>query len=150
MSKHSLVLDRALTHVLAGTDFRRKQNTWRRYADEVVQVLNLQKSRFGQQYYLNFGVWLRVLEEAKEPKEEQCHIRIRADEVAREGAGLPRLLDLDTEVPDRERRICECVSADVLPFAEQCCSIEGLRDLYKAGAFKRAMLTAATRALLEA
>lgn len=53
----------ALEDVLGPAGFTRKGDSWYRRSEEIVEVVNLQKSQWGAQFYLNYGIWLRALGE---------------------------------------------------------------------------------------
>jgi hypothetical protein len=66
---------------------------------ETTLVINLQKSRWGDTYYLNYGIWLSVLGRAANPKAHECHLTKRLS-----GTKLNAALDLETELSDAERQ----------------------------------------------
>jgi len=71
----------ALTSALGKFGFVRKGSTWNLQKEDVISVLNLQKSNYDSTYFINLGFWLRAIADVTFPKEEQCHIRARADDV---------------------------------------------------------------------
>lgn len=71
--------------------FLKKSNNWYWSNEEVVLVVNLQKSQYGEQYYVNCGVALNVFSDEKFPKEHLCDIRFR----------------LSAVVPKEQREECE-------------------------------------------
>jgi hypothetical protein len=73
----SSLLKEALSKTLEKYDCRRKTNSWYCSNDETVIMVNLQKSQYGEQYYVNFGIALRQLVPEQFPKEQHCNIRFR-------------------------------------------------------------------------
>ena len=63
----------------ASSGFTRKGSTWYRHDPEVILVVNLQKSNYGGQYYINLGVSPRELTEGEFPRDAQCHLRMRLE-----------------------------------------------------------------------
>jgi hypothetical protein len=55
------IVGSALSNCLEPEGFRRHRQTWHRNHDDVVEVVNLQKSQWSERYYLNIGIWLRAL-----------------------------------------------------------------------------------------
>jgi Domain of unknown function (DUF4304) len=47
-------------------------DNWYRSSDDMIVVVNLQKSEYGPSDYVNVGWWLRILGDAKFPKEYPC------------------------------------------------------------------------------
>ena len=152
MTKTSNPVRLALKDVLGYAGFSRRGDSWFRTTDEVVEVLNLQKSQWGNQYYLNYALWLLPLGETKFPKEERCHVRFRVDAIVSPGADLVRLLDLDADSSDAERRskLVAVLTSELLPFAEACRTLSGLRSLYDAGKLSKAFVHIAAKRVLAA
>ena len=67
---------------LLSIGFTRHAGSW--YLDEVetIIVLNLQRSAYSPQYYVNVGIWLKPLTEARFPRERSCHIRTRLTQLS--------------------------------------------------------------------
>jgi hypothetical protein len=105
MTKTTNPLRLALEDALGPAGFQRKGDSWFRRTDEVVEIVNLQKSQYGPLYYLNYALWLRALGEEQFPREERCHVRMRADNIVSSEAQLARLLDLRSDLGESERRL---------------------------------------------
>ena len=150
MSKTTNPLRLALEDVLGPAGFSRKGDSWFRRTDEVVEVVNLQKSQYGHQYYLNYALWLRALGEESFPKEEKCHIRMRAGSIVSSEEQLVRILDFDSDATDTDRRseFAKLLAFEFLPFADNCRTLAGLRSLLMAGRLNKAMVHAASKRVL--
>jgi hypothetical protein len=48
--------------ILKSNGFKRKGNYWRLEADELIKIVNLQKSQWGNQYYINYGFDIKELQ----------------------------------------------------------------------------------------
>jgi len=88
MSETQKVLEQAIARVLRPLGYTRRGSTWHRVRDEVVSVVNLQKSQWGEDWYLNLGVYLKSVGDEARPPEARCHIRCRAESLS--GRLLPR------------------------------------------------------------
>jgi Domain of unknown function (DUF4304) len=152
MTKRANPLQLALEDVLSPAGFSSKGDSWFRRMDETVEVVNLQKSQYGRQYYLNYGIWFRALGEESFPKEERCHIRLRAGAIVSSEAQLGRLLNLESGVADVERRseFANLLTREFLPFADACRTVKGIRSHLEAGRLKKAMVHVRAKALLSA
>ncbi len=53
MDKKDLV--NIFDNILKPNGFKRKGNYWRLDGDELIKIVNLQKSQWGNQYYINYG-----------------------------------------------------------------------------------------------
>ncbi len=143
MSQSQILRD-AIGMPLKHAGFKQKSDSWYMANNETISVVNLQKSAYGEQYYVNVGLWLKDLGDAETPKEHHCHIRCRWKSLIQEDEKyLERLLDLDdTSFSDDERsaKIGHFVEMNVVPFLQKCASLEGLRSLYKSSVWPKASL----------
>ncbi len=132
----------AISAVVTPAGFARRRTSWYWQTDDVIQVVNLQKSRWGNQYYLNFGVWLLPLGKSKAPLESKCHIRWRIDELPR-ARRTAELLDLERPLPDAERsaKLRRIMQSVFLRFSQQCASCAGLKQLWKSGSLEDELVT---------
>ncbi|MBL8711477.1 MAG: DUF4304 domain-containing protein [Alphaproteobacteria bacterium] len=115
--------------------FQRKSSTWYRYLDETILVVNLQKSNFGKQYYINLGIFAKDLrgdpDDKRDPKESDCHIRIRLDALEPADQDRLRLLlnleDNSIDAAERQQGIAIAVARTALPFLIQCSTRQSIR-----------------------
>lgn len=127
-------LAKAISKGLGPAGFKRSGLTWRLRGEEVIAVVNLQKSRFGNDYFLNLGFWLVELGDAASPKEEQCHIRARAERVwSKSVPSLSDALDSDCAMTDedRVRVIGDFVCSRLVPFISGALLVQGLREIVR-------------------
>lgn len=153
MNEGKQTLLSALELALAPHGFVRKGSLLTRRSEEVVQSLELQKSQWGHQYYLNVGVWLTILGSIGLIQDKDMHVRIRADSLLEEEAQkkLSQCLDLEQSVNgfEREEQLQEIVGKSLLPKLQYWRSIAGLRDDMKLGLLASAFLAAVARKALE-
>ena len=131
----------------------KKSHTWYRRSAEVIAVLNLQKSQYGPQYYVNQAFWLRQLGDEPYPKEHECHVRSRLEDIVPEAEGdIQRLLDLEQPVPDAQRTagLRQLLGDRLLPVIERAGSVAGLRSLRDEGALEGAAVAAPAQRVLDA
>jgi len=111
-----------------------------------IQAVELQKSEWGDQYYLNLGVYARELGQSRSPKVYQCHLNTRAEviDVSRQEEWR-RLLDLEHPLGAQRRatKLLALLRDQVIPFMDSLGSQEGIRAAYLRGALSHAgvMLT---------
>lgn len=72
--------------------FQRAKHGWYRHAPDVVHVVGLQKSQWGNSYYLNLGIWLQTVAATDAPKPSKCHLQCRIDVLAGTPAELSEAL----------------------------------------------------------
>ncbi|MER9619561.1 DUF4304 domain-containing protein [Mesorhizobium sp. M0207] len=106
MSEGRDAISRGLTESAIRHRFRgvRKTNYFREWP-ETVCLLNLQKSAWGPQFYLNAAVWLTRFGIERRPKEYNCHIvwRVNSLMVSEQSKAFTEALDLDRPLPDDRR-----------------------------------------------
>lgn len=61
--------------------FTRRSNSWYLRQQETIVVLDLQRSQYGPQYYMNVALSLLPLGEVDAPGENQCQVRTRLSNV---------------------------------------------------------------------
>ncbi|TIS76728.1 MAG: DUF4304 domain-containing protein [Mesorhizobium sp.] len=106
MSEGRDVIVRALVEAATGYGFRGVRETnYYRERPETVCVLNLQKSSWGPQFYLNAAIWLTRFGLERRPKEHKCQIRWRVDSLmgSEQSKAFAEALDLDHSMPDDVR-----------------------------------------------
>ncbi|MGM9473293.1 DUF4304 domain-containing protein [Pseudarthrobacter sp. YS3] len=111
--------------------FSKKSGSWYRTSLDVITVVQLQKSQYGLQHYVNIALWLRPLGEATAPKEQVCHVRTRLSRlIGNEEAQLEALLDLDVQMSDGERaeKLRSFLNVHMRPALEAVASLDSLRD----------------------
>ncbi len=70
-------IEAAVADILKPLGFRKRGTTWHLDRGEVISVLNLQGSRWGDDSYINCGVLIKENAARINPVERECHIRWR-------------------------------------------------------------------------
>jgi hypothetical protein len=140
---------------LAAHGFARKGTTWYRTRAETLQLINLQRSEYGVQHYLNlaFVPSGMLTEENAFPKEYQCPIRIRMPpaKVESESQEIERLFNLEiAEMSDqaREAGIRKMMESVTMPFLDEVGKV-GLKHAVERGFFDGGSVTLAARKYLD-
>lgn len=116
--------------------FKGGPRTWRKEVLLGLAVLNLQKSSWGPQYYVNFGLYVRSLGPLQEPRAEQCHYSARAESVdPLQEQRWKELLDLERPIEGEQRRreVEAFLTGRVVPFLVSLGSDEGIRAAHAQG-----------------
>lgn len=74
-------ITRIVADELKNRTFRRKALTWYRPLESTIQLINLQKSRWGDYFDLNLGVWLVSLRPHYMPRSVDAHVMCRIESV---------------------------------------------------------------------
>jgi hypothetical protein len=130
--------DEVFAHVdsdLTEAGFRREAATWRRSDDALITICQLQKDPFGNFGYLNLGFYLTTLGPKDVPSERDCHVKLRAGDLAE---GVQNQIDIfmdfeRVDMPRQERisGIHRVMEESIIPFLEGCRTVEGLADSIK-------------------
>ena len=140
-------LEKLLTSLLRPVGFHREGRNWRFDLPDVIQVVNLQRSRWSNSFYLNIGIFVRgvqnepgrVRSEAK-PNIVECHFRIRLEDlftgppvpptkISAEQIRLLELLNLEDRrigPATREAELRSMIEQRMLPFLELCRTEAGI------------------------
>lgn len=141
----SKLVKEALGAPLVEAGFKKKSDSWYWRNDEVVLLVNLQKSQYGDQYYVNCGVALKSLGAVEFPKEHHCHIRFRLTAVVsdEERKGIEPVFDLENDsLSDHQRKdkISRLIRDIALPILNGCSSRDGITEALRSGKLAKAMV----------
>jgi hypothetical protein len=94
----------AIDDALRAYGFVRKKKHWYRQEAETTLVIGIRKSDWGNQYFVDLGVWLRELQHVDYPQAEDCHIGVRLNAIVQEPEALEHALDLEEfSIADEDR-----------------------------------------------
>jgi hypothetical protein len=121
-----------ISSTLSEVGFSARLRAWRRCSEEVRQVVTLQKSKWGEQYYVNFGILFRELEEIEDPRPENCHVIGRLAMILQEGNPDEFVIDLEkpAESNNVERTLDGIRRARDL-FLEKCLTVGDVRKVLR-------------------
>ncbi|KAA3441624.1 hypothetical protein C7I87_34450 [Mesorhizobium sp. SARCC-RB16n] len=106
MSEGRELIVQGLAETASPYGFRgvRATNYYREWP-ETIGLLNLQKSAWGSQFYLNAAVWFTRFGPERRPKEHQCHIRWRVNSpmADKQSKAFEQALNLEHPLPDDQR-----------------------------------------------
>ena len=69
---NSKEFERALSRSLREKGFQKHRKTWHKDQEVTIAVINLQKSQWGEQFYINLGIYVKRLGPLATPKEYEC------------------------------------------------------------------------------
>ncbi len=103
MTKKEII--ESINKSLLGLGYKRKADTWYLYKSDFICVLNLQKSAWGNQYYINLCIYIKSNSGLEFPKEYQCHIRWRLTEETTNISGFNKSLDFEDDLTNIEGKL---------------------------------------------
>jgi hypothetical protein len=136
---------KAVNKVLTTRGFQKKSDNWLLETSDVIALANLQKSQYGQQYYVNLGIWIKVFGENVNLKEHQCQIRFRLESVLPEDrvSDLKIALNMEDqhiEIQARESIFSELIDQYGLSILKKCSSLEGIKRSLDNGELSRVLI----------
>lgn len=147
-------IEKAINENLSLRGFRKKSSTWYLGGGNALHVINLQKSSYGNQYYLNISFVPKGMEidGLPTPKEYKCPIRIRfssllpdcQDEIER----AFNFEDKSLEDVDRLQTIANLFAQILYPFLDKV-EKKGLKFLIENGFFDSGGVALTAKAYLE-
>jgi len=119
--------------VLKDNGFLKKSDGWYYHEmDSCVMVANLQKSNYGEQYYINFGIWWNALGKVSYPKHYQCHVGCRIEELhPKSEKKVEQLLDLDAPHADRVGKLTILINGAINILRKGCATQKSLKEFIK-------------------
>jgi Domain of unknown function (DUF4304) len=118
-----LPLERAVAPLLKSHGFRKKARTWWLDRDEVILLLNLQSSSFGDSVYVNLGVYHKSFGTETSPPEYRCHIRARLATIS--PAKYHAAIAGATKTYEPPALLMESLETVALPWLESLATREG-------------------------
>ena len=78
-----------------------------RSCNDVVQIVDIQKSNYGMSFYLNFGVYVKILGEQERPGLQDCHVVVRLEEIDKfqHKAEIEQALNCENDLSDEARTL---------------------------------------------
>jgi Domain of unknown function (DUF4304) len=129
MTAEQRQLDLAIAAVLKPRGFTKRKSSWYYVTDECVGLLNVQKSNFGAQVYVNLGVCVKALTATEFPQDNECQIRARLAGLVDDRQAFEQACNFeDTGVsPDKAKHIIAAIETVGIPFLEQLGTVDGIR-----------------------
>lgn len=129
-------LESIITNQLKPNGFRKRGLNWYKRTDDTICVVNLQKSSYGGQYYINLGVFVTALDTSIDcPPEYECHIRERLTSIVPNRSQLEQALNLegrDMDTKDRVDAISESIQKYGLPWLVNFATLDSIRSTLNA------------------
>ena len=143
-----LPLSAQIAQPLKALGFTKKSDNWWRQSQDAVQVLNIQKSPYGERIYVNLGIYLKALGTETSPPERRCHVRIRLEQIADPGLWN----EIASAAADTEPTpaLIAAVVHDGCNWLSRLSTLAGVRDYIESDAAKNALVFASVRELLSA
>lgn len=138
-----LPVESQLAPGLKALGFKKQARTWTREGTDVFQVVNVQKSQFGEQLYVNVAVYLKALGPETAPPEHRCHIRARLERIAPESL-FEDIRTLDASLSPRPG-LLKAVFEHAIPWLELVSSAEGRREFFESPAANHCFINVKAR-----
>ncbi len=115
--------------------FEKEFEGWFKEADEVIHVLDLQKSNFGKLYYLNIKLYIHGIFEKKYIRSKKL-VKVDVGTILiRQPDNYSYLLNLEKVLPDMDRKkgLQDMFVNYIVPFCEKTSTKRGIIELNKKG-----------------
>lgn len=121
--------------------FKRMGGLWYRELPQTIVVTELQKSQYGDKYYVNLGVWIKEIGGPVFPKRESlCHIRCRLSNLVDESLDNAFDGNVPMEAEDRASRIRKAIVDFGIPWLYANSTVEGIGEQIAGGQLSKAMV----------
>lgn len=95
-------IDKTVKDMLTPHGFVFKRNSWYRASDDLIQIINFQKSQFSNRFYMNLGIDVRTGQELIYKPEYLFSVRLRVDMIVSDKL-LIDALDFEKECSEINR-----------------------------------------------
>ena len=144
------IFKKAFSAPLEKAGFTKKGQTWYLDGRDTIVVVNLQKSNYSEDYYVNVGIWLKALGDASFPQVEYCQLNYRMENLFPDQLTLIRqgcsLAYSDAELLTG---LSDFLAEKFIPFAQSCTDDHHIRELFAQGDLKRGLIFMEARKYLQ-
>jgi hypothetical protein len=132
---------KAIAEPLEKAGLIKKGQTWYLDGKDVLIATNLQKSDWGEKYYINIGFWLKGLGEAYFPPFNHCHLSYRAESLFPEQRELI-LIGCSLNQSDLEMlaNLSQFINSRLIPYMKECTDEGKLRELMAIGSLNNGLV----------
>jgi hypothetical protein len=124
------------------TLFTTKGQSWYLDGKDSTIVVNLQKSNFNEDYFMNVGIWLKALGIAIFPSFNKCHLYFRLEKLFPENRTLIlNSLSLERTNSKSLDDFSQFIILRVIPFLQHCTEEDQLKEFMKVGRFKNGIIS---------
>jgi hypothetical protein len=130
MASNTKELESVVTGVLKSKGFTKKGMNWYFATAECICLINLQKSQYGGQYYVNNAILVRSLDNDEYPKVEKCHINIRLEQLVPNKSEIKLALDLEDGSATSQQKdevLAEAIERYSVPFLMGLSTLDKLK-----------------------
>lgn len=127
------ILARLINDSLRKHGFKKKGSTWHLESPECISVLNVQRSQWGDKYYINLGVLVKQLDNIPSPKEYQCHFRDRLSHIVGNSAKMelePDFEDPSSTEEQKAQTVREAIETHAIPLLLSLQTLEGIKRTF--------------------
>lgn len=140
---------REIDKILGAAGYCRKGQSWYLRGPGSIVVVNLQKSPYAEQFYINVGIWLNRFGIVEFPAENSCHIQVRLTALFPEDVMmLEKACSLAEATDDDMRSLADFLQSNAVPFLAECLTEAGVMAHLHAGAFKSGFVHRTVRDLV--
>jgi hypothetical protein len=144
---------KAFGQPLLACGYRRKGPTWYKDAGNITLIVNLQKSQFANEYFINLAFNFKELTGEDVVPEHKCHVRLRVKDASfRVCHGVNSLLCLDSTDFSSEHhvRAVSELSNDIVSFMDDLSSVERIAAAHLDGRLEGAAVRRTVLPILDA
>lgn len=139
-----MVLDKkwiksVIDSITSSVNFRRKGDTWYSESNDFHILINLQKSNWGKQFYLNLGVSIKGKPDGSLPQEKDCNLRVRLSELFLDQKYFDQIMDFENDqisITIRKETIENAIANIAIPFLESINTISSMKERVSSGVIK--------------
>jgi len=127
IEKEDLV--KALHAPLKAAGFKKRNLSWYLNGRDTFVVVNLQRSDWSKYYYINIGIWLKVLGDEAFPKHYKCPMNWRVEELfPKERELIITCCDLEKSNFDLLNKLSAFFKESLIPFLLECVDEEKIKN----------------------
>ena len=112
--------------------FKKKRAAWGLVSEELGKLFNIQCSQFGRSVYFNMGIYLQTEGKVQFPREVDCHLRLRVEQILASKEEIGNFYNLSNfencySINDRVEELTEIILEKAIPWFREFNSISDIK-----------------------
>ena len=126
---------KALNDVLKIEGYKKKNSSFYKHTSDLILIINLQKSIYGDEIFINITIWLKVLDDQEWPLYYKGHLRSRIGGLVTNPKMLADSLDYRNDnddiqlIKNKMNYAVNVIRDEVVPYLIQYATLDDIRNM---------------------
>jgi len=140
-----LPIEAVLAQELKPLGFRKKSRTWWRESQDTIQILNLQKSAYADQLYVNLRIYIKCLGTEAQAPLNYWHVDARLERIAPVSSWNDIVALTASAAPDD--RVVRAIVDEGIAWLDRLSTLDGIKGYISMGGARLGLVSAAAKSI---